>query len=305
MKIIFFGTRHFAAMILEGLLSSPNFSVGLVITPPDKPVGRHQEEQKPLVKILAEKNHLPVAQPISLKNFKLNFDEYDLGVSAQYGLLIPPTLLNGLKHGIINVHPSLLPKYRGASPLQSAILNGETETGVTIMKMDAGLDTGPILAQKKVIIEPDDTYSILEQKTSQMAISMLLKAIPEYVKGHLKPQPQNNTLASSCHRLTREQGRIDWHKPAYEIYNQWRAFQPWPGVFGEFKKLRIKILKMRPAQTQDVIIDETKDFFPFIKLNKKTLGLMAGDGKLLLIDELQPEGKRPMTAEAFINGYLK
>ncbi len=305
MKIAFFGTHHFAALILEGLLASPGFSVGLVITPPDKPVGRHQEEQKPLVKILAEKNHLPLLQPAGLKNFKLNFDEYDLGISAQYGLLIPPSLLNGLKHGIINVHPSLLPKYRGASPLQSAILNGEVETGVTIMKMDAGLDTGPILAQKKVIIEPDDTYLLLEQKTSQMAISMLLNALPEYLKGKLKPQPQDNAQASFCRRLTREQGRIDGHKPAYEIYNQWRALQPWPGVFGEFKKLRIKILKMRPIDKTPDQIGHDKKNDPFIKLNKKTLGLMAGDGKLLLIDELQPEGKRPMTAEEFINGYLR
>lgn len=312
MNIIFFGTHNFAAMILKGLLASPDFSVGLVVTPPDKPAGRHQEAQKPLVKILAEKKHLPIIQPVSLKKIKLNFDEYDLGVSAQYGLLIPPALLNELKHGIINIHPSLLPKYRGASPLQSAILNSETKTGVTIMKMDAGLDTGPILTQKKIIIEPDDTYPILEQKMAQMAIPMLLEIIPQYLAGKIKPEPQDDATASYCHQLTREQGQIDWHKPAREIYNQWRALLPWPGVFGELKiknyELRIKILKMRQPSASDVILTPTLrrgKNLPLIKLNKKTLGLMTGDGNALIIDELQPEGKRPMTAEEFINGYLR
>ena len=171
MKTIFFGTHNFAATILQGLIDSPLFDIQLVITQPDKPVGRKQERQKSPVKILAEKHSLSIDQPVSLKTCTLaHLHTCELGICAQYGLIVPENILNAPQHGIINVHTSLLPKYRGASPIQSALINGEKETGVTLMKMDEGLDTGPILWQKSLKIELDDTYTTVESKLSKIAI---------------------------------------------------------------------------------------------------------------------------------------
>lgn len=318
---IFFGTQEFAATILQGLINSPNFEIKLVITQPDKPVGRHQEIQKSPVKILTEKHGLKVEQPATLKNYELPIAKYELGIVVQYGLLIPKHILETPERGILNIHPSLLPKYRGASPIQSAILNGESQTGVTIMKMDEGLDTGPIILQKTAQIEPKETNTTLAPKLAKIASSALTEAIQGYVSGQIQPQPQDGALATFCHEFKREDGQIDWRKPAGEIYNQWRALQPWPGIFTEStfsgKKMKIKILKMRYPmsfpQTREssptnwmpdqVVHDNISK--PFIKLNKKSLGAVAGDGQIILIDELQPEGKRAMKAEEFINGYWR
>ncbi len=304
-SLIFFGTEDFAAIILQGLIDSSNFEIKLVITQPDKPVGRKQELRQPPIKILAEKYGLKIEQPDTLKNFNLQTDA-DLGVAVQYGLLIPKHILETPKHGIINIHPSLLPKYRGASPIQSVILHGETQTGITIMKMDEGLDTGPIILQKAVQIEPEQTYTTLAPKLAQIASGELTGAIQGYVSGQIQLHLQNNAIATFCREFKREDGQIDWSKPAVKIFNQWRALQPWPGVFTEImvgkKKIKIKILKMQMAPVPDSFI---KSNDPFIKLNKKSLGAMAGDGQMILIDELQPEGKKAMNAEAFINGYLR
>lgn len=326
-SLIFFGTEDFAATILQGLIDSSDFEIKLVITQPDKPVGRKQELRQPPVKILAEKYGLKIEQPDTLKNFNLPTDA-DLGVAVQYGLLIPKHILETPLHGITNIHPSLLPKYRGASPIQSAILNGEIQTGVTVMKMDEGLDTGPILLQKQVKIEPNETYTTLAQKLAKIASCTLTEAIQGYVSGQIQPQAQDSALATNCREFKREDGQIDWSQSAVEIYNQWRAFQPWPGVFTEVtfgkKKIKIKILKMcypvsfppcLPAGRRtressptnwmpDHVVHDNIDN-PFIKLNKKSLGAMAGDGQIILIDELQPEGKKAMNVESFINGYLR
>jgi methionyl-tRNA formyltransferase len=287
-SLIFFGTENFAATILQGLIDSPDFEIKTVITQPDKPVGREQTIQKPPVKILAEKYCLKVEQPITFKNFNLPTGA-ELGVAVQYGLLIPKQILESLPRGIINIHPSLLPKYRGASPIQSAIINGETETGLTIMKMDEGLDTGPILLQKTVKIEPNETYTTLAQKLAQIASKALTEVIHSYVSGQIQPQAQDNALATNCREFKREDGQIDWHCSAQKIYNQWRALQPWPGIFTEAmfggKKIKIKILKMRPASSSDITLNEAKNI-PFIKINKKILGAMAGDDQTLIIDEL-------------------
>ncbi|MBI5022805.1 MAG: methionyl-tRNA formyltransferase [Candidatus Magasanikbacteria bacterium] len=307
-SIIFFGTEDFAATILQGLIDSHDFEIKMVVTRPDKPIGREHKLHQPPIKILAKKNGLKVEQPSTLKNFNLQTGA-NLGIAVQYGLLIPKQILKSLPHGIINIHPSLLPKYRGASPIQSAILNGENKTGVTIMKMDEGLDTGPILLQKQAQIEPNETYTTLAQKLAQIASETLTEAVRGYVSGQIQPQAQDNNLATYCREFKREDGQIDWSKSAEKIYNQWRALQPWPGVFTEAmfggKKMKIKILKMSLAADFNVISKmEKKLSSPFIKLNKKTLGAVAGDGQTLIIDELQPEGKKIMTAEAFINGYL-
>lgn len=304
MKIIFFGTQEFAAEILRELIDSSDFEINLVITRPDKPVGRRQEIQKPPVKILAEKYGLKVEQPGNLKTFDINQAVWDLGIVAQYGLLIPKNILEAPKYGLINVHPSLLPKYRGASPIQSAILNGEKKTGVTIMKLDAGMDTGPILLQKSLKIEPEDIYPTLEQKMAEIAKELLKEAILKYTSGELELKPQNNLKATYCQQFTREDGKIDWRKSAQEIYNQWRAFQVWPGVWGKFKikdqDLRIKLNEVKLSKEL-----RAGNIGSFIKIAKNRLGIICGDKKIVEVLKLQPEGRKIMITKEFLNGYLK
>ncbi|OGH72563.1 MAG: methionyl-tRNA formyltransferase [Candidatus Magasanikbacteria bacterium RIFCSPLOWO2_01_FULL_43_20b] len=301
MKTVFFGTHNFAATILEGIINNPLFDIQLVITQPDKPVGRKQELQKSPVKLLAEKHGLPITQPVSLKSYALHpapedigHMTYDVGICAQYGLIIPEDILNAPKHGIINVHTSLLPKYRGASPIQSALINGEEETGVTLMKMDAGLDTGPILWQKALKIEPNDNYTTVEEKLAKIAILGLTEAIPDYVAGTLSTTPQDNAHASICKELTREDGRIDWSKTAQQIYNQYRGLTPWPGVWTVWNDKRLKLLQINPSnktlQTGQVLVEGDKIY------------IGAGDQAIEIL-ELQLEGKQKTSAKDFINGY--
>ena len=295
-SIIFFGTHDFATTILQGLIDSPLFDIKLVITQPDRPVGRKQELQESPVKTLAKKNNLNLAQPKSLKTFDFtDFRDFiDLGICAQYGLIIPESILNAPQHGTLNVHTSLLPKYRGASPIQSALINGETETGVTIMKMDAGLDTGPIILQKTLNIAPDDTYTTLDQKMAKIAILGLLEAIPQYISGALPPIPQANSQATPTRQLTREDGRIDWQKITSVIYNLYRGLTPWPGVWTTWDGKRLKLIKIKPS-------DKKKEAGVFAtEKNKLFVGSKNGSIEIL---ELQLEGKQQMDAQQFLNGY--
>ena len=293
-KIIFFGTHKFAATILEALCKEPTIEVALVVTQPDRPAGREQETQKPPVKMLAEKCGIQIEQPQSLKTYNLKPKTYHLGITAQYGGLIPEHILDAPTHGILNVHTSLLPQYRGASPIQTAIMNGNTETGVTIMKMDEGLDTGPILSQKKLLIGSDETYPEVEAKLAQLGAKVLLDAIPKYLNGTLKPQPQDETKATACKQLTRDDGRIDWHRSASDIYNQYRGLTPWPGVWTIWQNKRLKLLRLKPAEISLPPGQAKTD-------NGRCL-IGAGQGALEALD-LQLEGKKPMTAEIFLLGH--
>lgn len=294
--IIFFGTHDFAAHILKGLLKSPLFSVDLVITQPDRPTGRKQELQKSPVKILAEKHNLKIDQPENLKNYGLLVTGYglQLGIVAQYGLLIPEDVLEAPKYGTLNVHTSLLPKYRGASPIQSALINGDSETGVTIMKMDKGLDTGPILLQKKLKIDKDDAYVELDKKLAKIGLKSLLQAVPDYTDGKLKPQPQDNSKATTCKQLSREDGKIDWAKTANEIYNLYRGLTPWPGIWTMWKNKRLKLLKIKPT---DKKLDTG-----LVSTEKEKIYIGCDEGSIEVL-ELQLEGKKSMDAKTFLNGH--
>jgi len=296
MKIIFFGTHEFATTILQGLIDSDLFDIDLVITQPDKPVGRKQELQPSPVKILAQKYNLKIDQPKTLKNYELGIMNYDLGVCAQYGLIIPEKILSTPKHGTLNVHTSILPKYRGASPIQTALINGETETGVTIIKMDAGMDTGPIILQKTVKIEPNDTYPILDEKLAKIGIFTLLEAIPDYVSGKLIPQSQDSAKATACKLLDREDGKIDWSKSAQEIFNQYRGLTPWPGVWTTLNDKRVKLLDIKPVDLK------LESGYWNEESGKLFIGCKNGAIEIL---ELQMEGNKPMDAKSFINGYTR
>lgn len=230
-KIAFFGTHEFAAYILQGLLDFPFVEVMLVVTQPDQKVGRKQVLTPPLTKVIAQKKNIPVLQPETLKNFQFPISNFDLSVVIEYGRIIPERLLSIPKFNTINIHPSLLPLYRGPTPIQAALLHGDTKTAVTIMQMDATMDTGPILLQREVAIAPDDTFLTLREKLMPIALDTLMETIPGFIDGSIQPKAQNNAQATYCTMLDREHGHIDWNKTTDEIYNQYRALTPWPGVW--------------------------------------------------------------------------
>lgn len=303
MNIVFFGTHQFAVHILAGLIADPQFHITLVVTQPDRPIGRNQALQPSPVALFASELGFPIAKHESLKeslileqdpSFLETLRAADIAVVAQYGLIIPQYVLDLPKKGCINVHTSLLPKYRGASPIQTALINGETETGVTIMIMDKGMDTGAILLQQTVTIDPDDTYGTLEQKLIAIAAPLLSQAIEGYVSGRVIPQPQDNTLATTCRMLTRDDGRIDWQRSAQDIYNQFRGMTPWPGIWTNWEGKRLKLLSVRPT---DLTLSAG-----IVQIQDKHMFIGCGNGSLD-VQELQLEGKKAMPADVFAQGY--
>lgn len=294
MSTVFFGTHQFAATILEGILKRHIADVTLVLTQPDRPVGRSQTLQPSQVKILAQKYTLPIEQPTSLKTYELRTMSYELGIVAQYGLLIPKHILDAFPKGILNVHTSLLPKYRGASPIQTAIMNGDTKTGITIMKMDEGLDTGPILLQKSLDILPDETSADMEAKLVELGIEALEEAVPAYLSLDLSPSPQRDADASTCRELKRDDGRVDWKKTAVEIYNQYRGLTPWPGIWTEWHGKRLKLLAVAPV---DIIIPTG-----MTQVENYRIFFGCGKGSIEALT-LQLAGGKPMDAASFIRGH--
>jgi methionyl-tRNA formyltransferase len=234
-RTIFMGTGELACATLSALAQAPFISLLAAVSQPDKPKGRELKLQPTPVKTEAAKWNVPVLQPNRARDpefiERLRELAPDLIVVAAYGQILPQALLDIPRVGCLNVHTSLLPKYRGAAPIQWALLNGESETGVTIMKMDAGLDTGPMLAQAKTLIEPADNAQTLHDRLATMGAALLLRTIPEYLEGRIQPQPQPAEGVSYARKISKEDGRIDWSKPAKSIWNRLRAFTPWPGVF--------------------------------------------------------------------------
>jgi methionyl-tRNA formyltransferase len=239
LRIIFMGTADFACSGLRALGQSPDFNVAAVVTQPDRPRGRHLKPQPSPVKTVALEKNLPVLQPERAReeNFirQLRDLQPDLIVVAAYGQILPAGILELPRHGCVNVHASLLPKYRGASPIQSAILNDEAETGVTIMKMDAGLDTGPILTQTKTPIRADDNSQTLHDRLAQMGAELLVQTIPDYVAGKIQPRPQPVEGVSYAPKIKKQDGLLDWNLTARQLWNRIRAFTPWPGAFTHLK----------------------------------------------------------------------
>jgi methionyl-tRNA formyltransferase len=294
-SIVFFGTDEFAAQTLEALANAKGFEVVSVVTQPDRPVGRKQELEKPPVKIVAEKYNIPVEQPESLKNYSLPTTNYSLNIVYRYGLIIPQNILNIPTHGTINIHPSLLPKYRGPSPIQTAIMNGDNETAITIMLMDEKMDHGPILAQEKFAINPDDTYQTLSERMTPRVNEILLQTIPSFLSGEIKPQPQDDSVATVTKILSRDDGKIDWSKSASEIYNQYRALTPWPGVWTMWEGKRLKLLGLVPSPLRRGTKGE-------VSLDAGRIYISCSDGSLE-VTELQLEGTKPMDAKTFLSGY--
>ncbi len=275
-KIIFIGTSSFAITTLEELIEN-NYEILAVITAPDKPVGRKQEVIPSPVKEIALKYNLLILQPKKIAEIEKKIHELkpDLILVSSYGQMIPKSILDIPKKKSLNLHPSLLPKYRGASPIQTAILNGEKTTGITIMKIDEKMDHGPIIAQQETDIKPDDTYESLESRLSEEITKLLIEILPRYFKNKIKPKIQDEDNATYTKILTRDDGRIDLKENVQKIERKVRAFYPWPGTWTEINNQRIKILKVK-----------IKDGFLFLEL-------------------IQPAGKKPMTGEEFFRGHKK
>lgn len=275
LRIMFMGTPKHVGVYLTALAATEMRVVG-VITETDKPAGRKQVLTSPPIKKLAELHELPVFQFESLKDKAVQQQirdlQPDLVIVAAYGKIIPAAVLEIPKHGFLNIHYSLLPALRGASPHQTAVLQGLKETGYTIFKLDAGMDTGPILIQKKVAIERDDTSQTLLEKMARLSAATLLEVLPGYVAGERRLRPQNNELATATRLFTKEDGLIDWNKPVEQIDQQIRALQPWPIAYTIVGTERVQILLSHVEEHQ------------------------------LVIDVVQPAGKQPMTFADYLRG---
>ncbi len=304
LKIIFMGTPKFGAIILEKLADSPYKPI-LVVTETDKPVGRKKALTPPSVKVVAEKYEIPVLQPEKIRNSELEIRNLkpDLIIVAAYGKILPEEILEIPKYGCLNVHPSLLPRWRGPSPVQSAILNGDADSGVTIMKIAEKVDAGPILIQRELKLEGKETYDVLHNKLGEMGGDLLIKIIPEWITGKIDPQLQPESKATYTRILKKEDGKINWGKSAEEIERQIRAFDLWPGSFTFWEKsgilIRIKILKARVlnrADSQAYPIGKT------LVAGQNELCIQTGKG-FLIVERLQLEGKKEIDSEEFIRGH--
>jgi methionyl-tRNA formyltransferase len=318
MKIVFLGTAELSCASLDSLVRDKNYTVAAVVTQPDKPKGRELKLQPSPVKALAIKHGLPVLQPARARDeqfiAQLRALQPELLVVIAYGHILPVAILDLPLHGCLNIHTSLLPAYRGAAPIQWAIANGETITGVTIMKMDAGLDTGPILAQRDTPILPEDDSAKLHDRLAQIGAELLLHTIPDYAAGKVKPVPQPSIGISHAPKIKKEDGHIDWNLPAKTIWNRMRAFTPWPGAFthmpvkprvgrgdGESGSVAMKphLLKIWKAE----VIEENPVFKPGEIISADRCGIIVACGKnALRILELQREGGRRMGAGEFLAG---
>jgi len=299
LKIIFMGTPDFGAPSLLSLIDQVN--VLAVVTQPDKKVGRKQEVTESPIKKLALKHGIEILQPEKVKGNaefiqRVKDLQPDLIVVVAYGFILPQEILDIPKYGVINVHASLLPKYRGASPIQAAILNGDKETGVTIMLIDDEVDHGPVLSEKTITITSSDNFESLHDKLAQLGADLLKDTLPKYISGEIEAVSQNEADATYCKILTKEDGKIDWAKPAEEIERQVRAFTPWPGSFAYWEDQTLKVLKAK--YHNDNYNDNVGKIFKL----KDGFAVVCGQGTLEIL-ELQLEGKKPMSAKEFLNGY--
>lgn len=305
-RVVFMGTPDFAAYFLQAMIQN-EYQIVSVFTQPDKPKGREQETVFSPVKTIAVSNKIPVEQPVKITDVeikKLHDLKPDLVIVAAYGRILPKAFLDIPGFGCINVHPSLLPKYRGASPIQNALLNGETETGVSIMLMDAGMDTGDILAQKSLPVDPNDTTATLEEKLAIEAVPLLMETIPLFIKRKIESRKQNMAEATLCELIEREDGRIFWNQSAEKIYDRYRAFTPWPGIFTYWKKgttgmpLRLKLITISYQKNDPAITHAYGEVF---EVGEK-IGISTDSG-IIFPESVQIEGKAVTSIQDFVRGY--
>lgn len=298
LKIIFAGTPDFAAKHLEVLLNSPYQVVG-VFTQPDRPAGRGKKLMPSPVKVLAEAHGLSVFQPESLRNAEQQQLVADLNadvmVVVAYGLILPANVLEMPKLGCLNVHGSLLPAWRGAAPIQRALWAGDTQTGVTIMQMDVGLDTGDMLLKVSCPILPQDTSASLYDKLAELGPQALLESLHQLSQNTLVPEKQDDSLATYAHKLSKEEARIDWNLPAITLERCIRAFNPWPFSYFVISDQNIKVWRASAIASDEKIIPGT-----IISAAKSGIQVATGEG-ILNLEIMQPAGKKPMSTQDLLN----
>lgn len=308
LRILFAGTPELAVPTLGALLraqdhgdAGPPLEVVGVYTQPDRPAGRGRQLQASPVKQLALARGLPVVQPESLKRDPAELDrlrafDADLMVVVAYGLILPKSVLSAPRLGCINVHASLLPRWRGAAPIQRAIIAGDRETGICIMGMETGLDTGPVYLTRKTLIEPQDTAATLHDRLAEMGARALLEALPGIADGSLQPVPQADAQATYAHKLSKDEAMIDWHQPAETIERRVRAFDPWPVAQ---TRIGDSILRIWSAEV-DSEPTQTQPPGTVIAATRAGIAVATGRG-ILRITRVQPPGKRVMTAADYLH----
>jgi methionyl-tRNA formyltransferase len=296
-KVVFMGSPDFAIPILRAL--AENFTVIGVVTQPDRPAGRGRKLAAPPVKVLAQDLDIPIIQPQRLHKDPKAMNQLrtwnpDVIVVAAFGQILKPEVLDLPPYGCINVHGSLLPRWRGAAPLNAAILHGDTETGITIMKMDAGLDTGPMISQRTIPIKESDTAGSLFDKMANLGADLLIETLPLYLLGDLVPKPQDDTQATYAPMLKKSDGELDFGQPAVDLARKVRAFNPWPGTYFQWSGAPLKVHAAHPVakSSPGVGVHVIHDQLPAI-------GTAEG---LLVLDQLQPAGKKSMRGDVFLRG---
>ena len=298
LKIIFAGTPDFAAQHLRALLDA-DLTVAAVYTQPDRPAGRGNKLTPSPVKMVATEHQLPVMQPSSLRSPEAQAElaafDADLMIVVAYGLLLPRAVLETPRLGCINVHGSLLPRWRGAAPIQRAIWAGDQETGITIMQMDEGLDTGPMLMKTTCAIEPTDTSASMYAKLAALGPTALLDTIQALAAGTLSPEPQDSAEANYAQKLSKEEARLDWQQSAVQLERSIRAFNPWPVSYFSVAEQTIKVWEASVLAEQHAAPPGT-----LLRAGKEGIDVATADGVLRLLT-LQPAGKKPMQAHELLN----
>ncbi len=302
MRLIFCGTPQFAVPTLKTLLRAGH-DIRLVVTQPDRPSGRGMQFVAPPVKRAALDAGLPVVQPEKIKNnqeFRAQLEtiQPEAIIVVAYGRIIPKWMLDLPPHGNLNLHASLLPKYRGAAPIQWAVANGEPATGATTMRIDEGLDTGDMLLQRKLTISPDQTAEDIFPLLAEMGAPLMAETLEGLAAGTITPKKQDDSQATLAPILKREEGQIDFERPAMDIYNRWRGFQPWPGAYTYFRGKKLVLHHMMPIELRG---EQSTPGETRVEHNR--LFVDCGSESRIEIFEVQPEGKKRMAAADFLHGY--
>lgn len=302
MRLVFCGTPQFAVPTLKALLHSGH-DVPLVVTQPDRPSGRGMSLVAPPVKRAALEAGLPVVQPEKIRNnteFRAQLEaiQPEAIIVVAYGRIIPKWMLDLPRHGNLNLHASLLPKYRGAAPIQWAVASGEPVTGATTMRIDEGLDTGDMLLQRELPIAPDQTAEDIFPLLAEMGAPLMVETLEGLKGGTIVPKKQDNSLATLAPILKREDGQINFAIPAMTIYNRWRGFQPWPGAYTSFRSKKLVLHRMMPMELRG-----EQSVPAEVRVDRDRLFVDCGESSRIEIFEVQPEGKKRMAAADFLHGY--
>jgi len=299
-SVVFMGTPDFSVPILR-MIHEEGYEVLAVVTQPDRPVGRKKVLTPPPVKAEAVRLGLPVIQPEKLRNSE-ELQEIlalnpDIVITAAFGQILPKDLLEAPRFGCINVHASLLPKYRGGAPIHQAIIDGEEKTGVTIMYMAEKLDAGDIITQRAIAIEDEDNTGTMFEKLSVVGRDLLMDTLPLIIEGKNERIPQDEEKVTFAHNISREQERVNWSNSARAVFNQVRGLTPWPTAYTKFQGENVKLWSVKEG---DSLTNQSPG--QVIKINKDSFEIAAGDGKSIVICELQPAGKKRMTAQDYLRG---